>query len=145
MDSTISTTKLLRPYSNVAYIVLQEKFSDAADLQDLQGIVELAYKPHVDASEAFILVFNTEYTQHASPFLIKEFAQWMNTKRDVSSSLLHCSIMIFSSAFTRTCFSVILSFYTPSRPYFIVDSVGAANIQLKASIKELKARQQIIQ
>lgn len=145
MDSTIATTKLLRPYPNVAYIVLQEKFVDQADLHDLQEIVELAYKPHVEATQPFILVFNTEYTQSASPFLIKEFAQWMNGKREVSSALLHCSIMIFSSAFTRTCFGVILNFFTPSRPYFIVDSVVAANVQLKASIKELSARGPIIQ
>ena len=133
----LRTTKLLRPYPNVAYIVLQENFTHQVDLEALKDVVEQAYRPYIEKNQQFILVFNTEYTSAASPFLIKDFASWMKGKSEVSSRLLLCSIMVITSKFTRMCFNAIIGVFTPSRPYILTDSVAAANKELAIKVKEL--------
>lgn len=121
---------VLNPRPNITYIILKQVYNTEEECDELIQLLQEEYDRYIHSSTKFYLVFNTSQVNYVQPFLVKKFAAWMATMRDVNERFLICSFMIITSPFARGCFNMILTLFTPSRPYYIKGSIDEVNQHL---------------
>ena len=126
---------LINPRPNVTYIILKQVYNTEEECNELIQMLQKEYDRYMQSSTKFYLVFNTSHVNYVQPFLVKKFAAWMASMRSINEQYLVCSFMIITSPFARGCFNMILTLFTPSRPYYIKESIDEVNQHLSSIMR----------
>lgn len=131
-------TKLFLTHNHIAYIMLQCNFSGSGDLESLKECIAQAYDRAASNNRKFVFVFNSGQVCYMNPLIAVEFSQWMRSIEHLHQKYLICSYIIINNMIARTGLSLVLKFYSPTKPYNISNSSDDANTQVEQVLRQLK-------
>lgn len=126
----MNETTVARLHPNIVYVSLKQVYNTVDECDDLINKIQGIYNEYIASGQRFVFVFNTERVNYCQPLLLKRFANWMGSKRDVNERHLICSYVIITNTFTRSCFNTIVQIFKPTKPYNIRESASQVNREL---------------
>jgi hypothetical protein len=131
----MNDTIVERLHKNIVYVSLKNVYNTSHECDDLIAKLQRVYDDYIQSRERFIFVFNTERVNYCQPILLRRFAEWMSSKRQLNEQFLICSYIVITNVFTRTCLNTIVGIFKPTKPYLVRESTTQVNKELPNVLK----------